>query len=314
MQPKAIKGWLLPSSRATMIVTLIERDNIGGLAREIDLLKDLHVPASTKSPCKLGRQQSNQQSRGESQEGVLQIFDNPCKTTDVIANMVVEKVFATNCSNKSSRARYCFLLISNISNECWFSNILLISNSFADHPTRYWTLHPDYRRELQVMLSQYYEEVSGCKGARGVATPYFVGGVREHRAFSALTEQWRWPRRWWRLSPATAIPCPGSRAGCRGRRSGGNPFPPSPSWGAKTGSAVKTSWYLGISFQSRHVKRYPRDIQMYPKGQKFINRIDTLSSCPRNNPGISLDAGYLSNPIPKLIQKVNQIPKKKKSK
>ena len=43
-----------------MIVTLIERDNIGGLAREIDLLKDLHGLAFNKLPGKLGRQLSRQ--------------------------------------------------------------------------------------------------------------------------------------------------------------------------------------------------------------------------------------------------------------
>ena len=32
-------------------------------------------------------------------------------------------------------------------------------------------LHPDYCRALQVLLSQYCEEVLGCKGASGVATP-----------------------------------------------------------------------------------------------------------------------------------------------
>ena len=32
-------------------------------------------------------------------------------------------------------------------------------------------LHSDYCRELQVILSQYYKEVFGCKGATGFATP-----------------------------------------------------------------------------------------------------------------------------------------------
>ena len=36
---------------------------------------------------------------------------------------------------------------------------------FADHPTSYGTLLSDYRRELQGILSQYYEEGFGCKGA-----------------------------------------------------------------------------------------------------------------------------------------------------
>ena len=48
---------------------------------------------------------------------VLQIVDTPCKTTDVVANTVVEKVFDTNDFSRSSRTLYCFLLISNISHE-----------------------------------------------------------------------------------------------------------------------------------------------------------------------------------------------------
>ena len=41
-----------------MIVALIEHDYIGDLAKEIDLLKNLHVLAFNKSPGKLGRQLS----------------------------------------------------------------------------------------------------------------------------------------------------------------------------------------------------------------------------------------------------------------
>ena len=37
-----------------MILTLIERDNTGGLAEENDLLKDLHALAFKKLPDKLG--------------------------------------------------------------------------------------------------------------------------------------------------------------------------------------------------------------------------------------------------------------------
>ena len=43
-----------------MIVTLIERDSFGGLAEEIDLLKDLHALAFNRLPGKLGRQLSRQ--------------------------------------------------------------------------------------------------------------------------------------------------------------------------------------------------------------------------------------------------------------
>ena len=49
-------------------------------------------------------------------------------------------------------------------------NLDFISDSFADHPTSYGTLHPNYRMELQVILPQYDEEVFGCKGTSGVAT------------------------------------------------------------------------------------------------------------------------------------------------
>ena len=43
-----------------MIATLIERDNIGGQAKEIELLKDLHAQAFNELPGKLGRQLSRQ--------------------------------------------------------------------------------------------------------------------------------------------------------------------------------------------------------------------------------------------------------------
>ena len=45
----------MPSWKATVIVALIERDNIGGLAKEIDLVEDLHVLTFNKLPGKLGR-------------------------------------------------------------------------------------------------------------------------------------------------------------------------------------------------------------------------------------------------------------------
>ena len=41
----------------------------------------------------------------------------PSKTTDVIADTVVEKMFYTNYCSGSSRTWYCFLLIWNISHE-----------------------------------------------------------------------------------------------------------------------------------------------------------------------------------------------------
>ena len=53
MQQKVLKGWLLPLLLATMIVALFERDDICGLAQEIDLWKDLHVLAFNKLSSKL---------------------------------------------------------------------------------------------------------------------------------------------------------------------------------------------------------------------------------------------------------------------
>ena len=47
-----------------------------------------------------------------------------------------------------------------------------------DRPMSDWTPHPDYFRELQVLLSQNYKELLGCKGASAVAIPRssnFVG-------------------------------------------------------------------------------------------------------------------------------------------
>ena len=62
-------------------------------------------------------------------------------------------MFNSNCCSGSSRTLYCFLLISNISQEFRSSNILLISNSFADHPAsnRDRNLHPDYPPGPQVL-------------------------------------------------------------------------------------------------------------------------------------------------------------------
>ena len=105
-----------------MIIALIERDNISGLAKEIDLLKDLDVLAFNKLRGKLGRDSVEAINRDNHHvkfsESVLQIFDTPRKITDVVANTVVKKVFDTNCCSGSSRTRYSFLrLISNSSQE-----------------------------------------------------------------------------------------------------------------------------------------------------------------------------------------------------
>ena len=60
----------------------------------------------------------------------------------------------------------------------------------ADHPTVDGTLHSNYRRELQVVLSQYYEEVLGFNCD---ATATLISS--EHRASSTCTEQRRWSLR-----------------------------------------------------------------------------------------------------------------------
>lgn len=78
-----------------MIVALIERDNISGLGKEIDLLKDRHAKAfdgiarRAWTTALRGINQHRQKMR----ECVLQIFDSTRKPSDVVANMVVERVF-----------------------------------------------------------------------------------------------------------------------------------------------------------------------------------------------------------------------------
>ena len=92
-----------------MIVALIERDNIGGPAQEIDHLKDLHVLVLNKLTGKLGTDyiKAINYHLVKFRESVLQIF-NTRETTDVVANTVVEKVFDTNCCNVLSMTRYSF--------------------------------------------------------------------------------------------------------------------------------------------------------------------------------------------------------------
>ena len=88
-----------------MMVALNESNNTSGLAKEIDLLKDLHILAFNKLPCKRGRQlSSHNQGISNHQvkisKSVLQILDTPSKTTDVVANKVVSKVLDTNCCSR----------------------------------------------------------------------------------------------------------------------------------------------------------------------------------------------------------------------
>ena len=103
---------LLPPLTATMIVTLIERKNVGGLAREVDLSKDLHALAFKKFPRQAWQTaiKAINNHQVKISESVLQIFDTPSKITDMVADMVVEKLFHINCcsSNISSRTSYCF--------------------------------------------------------------------------------------------------------------------------------------------------------------------------------------------------------------
>ena len=85
-----------------MIVALIqvERDNIGCLAKDIDLLKDQHALEASA-----GFQQNRQASlahlsrqsttTGTKSARAYPIFYAPSKTMDVVANTVAEKVFGT---------------------------------------------------------------------------------------------------------------------------------------------------------------------------------------------------------------------------
>ena len=83
-----------------MIVALTERDNIGGLAKGIDLLKDSDLHAV---PCpgfqQIARQawqtaiQAINNHQVKIRESVSQIFNTPRKTMDVVANTVVGRVW-----------------------------------------------------------------------------------------------------------------------------------------------------------------------------------------------------------------------------
>ena len=73
---------------------------------------------------------------------------------------------------------FCFLVLQNqllsakedLFERAWTFQDSLKAGYKKDHPTSYGSLHSDYRRKLQVLLSKCYEEVLGCKGASGVAT------------------------------------------------------------------------------------------------------------------------------------------------
>ena len=124
----------MPSWKATVIVALIECDNTGGLAKEIDLLKDLHALAFNKLPGNLGRLLSRQSSITslapvKLREIVLQIFDSPCKTTDVVANTVVETRIETICVETICVRHK--LLQRIVEDSALFPADLLISNSLA---------------------------------------------------------------------------------------------------------------------------------------------------------------------------------------
>ena len=160
-----------------MIVDHIKRDKIGGLvASESDLLKDRHALAQFQQNCQASLAYSFKAINNHQvkiSKSALQIFDTPCKTTDMLANMVSRK----RSTQIVAEDRQGLVLFSaDLEYFAWIliSGFLLISNSFADYPTSYGTLHPDYSQELLVViLSQYYKEMFGGKGlgASGVATP-----------------------------------------------------------------------------------------------------------------------------------------------
>jgi hypothetical protein len=83
-----------PDIVRNMIAALIARDDIGGLGREIDLLKDRHVKAFDAIAKKAWSTaiRGINQHRHKFREFALQIFGTR-KPTDVVANAVVERVF-----------------------------------------------------------------------------------------------------------------------------------------------------------------------------------------------------------------------------
>ena len=83
-----------------MIVALLS-DSISDLGKEINLLKDRQVTLHEMTFKKISKQawqtaiKAINNHRAKICEGVLQIFDTASKTTDVVVNAVVEKVFVT---------------------------------------------------------------------------------------------------------------------------------------------------------------------------------------------------------------------------
>ena len=87
-----------------MIVAITEHDNICGRGKNCQ--RDRPSEGQAKAGFQQNRQasledsyQCNQQSPGQIRESVLQIFDTPYKTIDVLANTVVESVFGTTSLN-----------------------------------------------------------------------------------------------------------------------------------------------------------------------------------------------------------------------
>jgi len=79
-----------------MLAALIERDDIGGLGKGIDLLKVRHAKAFDEIAKKAWSTalRAINQHRNKFRQFVRQIFDAR-KPTDVVANAVVERVFAS---------------------------------------------------------------------------------------------------------------------------------------------------------------------------------------------------------------------------
>ena len=78
---------------------MCQRDNISGLGKEIDLLKDRHALAFNKIAKQAWQTAvkaiNNHRARICKSHGELQILDTSRKTTDAVADTVVEKVFST---------------------------------------------------------------------------------------------------------------------------------------------------------------------------------------------------------------------------
>ena len=80
-----------------MIIALVKRDNLAGLADQIDLLKDRHTLALTKIAKKAwtAAMKGINNHRKGIRVAVMQVLADASTATDVIANKVVERVLGT---------------------------------------------------------------------------------------------------------------------------------------------------------------------------------------------------------------------------